>query len=217
MSILAQNMETIRRELRCTQSAMSSILKVGFRTYVRYEAGERDAPVAVLVKMARLGNISLETLLTQKIEHLSILPMDTETLNLMPPEIKSINFQTGQISFKKLAKEGLLALDDEERKAISAFRRMPEHLQSAFIKDLEKNYKATGSSLKARKTAPARPAPVPVTPTESNAQEAGSKVPSKAPKKKGKPGRKKLDKKALKEKIDRLKMITKTVPKITVR
>ena len=97
MSILAQNMKTIRRELRCTQSAMSDILKVGFRTYVRYEAGERDAPVAVLVKMARLGNMSLENLLTRKIDQLSILSMDTETLNLTPPEVKSVNFQTGSI------------------------------------------------------------------------------------------------------------------------
>ena len=38
MSILAQNMKIIQRDLKCTQSAMSEILKVGFRTYVRYEA-----------------------------------------------------------------------------------------------------------------------------------------------------------------------------------
>ena len=60
MSILAKNMKMIRRELKCTQSALAEILKVGFRTYVRYEAGERDAPISILVKMSRLGNISLE-------------------------------------------------------------------------------------------------------------------------------------------------------------
>lgn len=214
MSILAQNMKTIRRELRCTQSAMSAILKVGFRTYVRYEAGERDAPVAVLVKMARLGNISLETLLTQKIENLSILPMDTDTLNLTPPDVKSVNFQTGQISFKKLTREGLLAVDEEEKKALSAYRRMPENLQMAFLKDLEKNYKATGSGLKARKAPSFKPAVLTPLPNEEPKAKAAA---SKAPKKKGKPGRKKLDKKALKEKIDRLKIITKSAPKITVR
>ena len=42
MSILAKNLKTIREELDCTQSTMSGILKVGFRTFVRYEAGERD-------------------------------------------------------------------------------------------------------------------------------------------------------------------------------
>jgi len=96
MSILAQNMKIIRRELRCTQSAMSDILKVGFRTYVRYEAGERDAPVAVLVKMARLGNISLEHLLTQKIDSLAILPM-----NRSPTKNNCSKITTTQILMKK--------------------------------------------------------------------------------------------------------------------
>jgi len=216
MSILAQNMKIIRRELKCTQSAMSDILKVGFRTYVRYEAGERDAPVAVLVKMARLGNISLEHLLTQKIDSLAILPMDTETLNLAPPEIKSVNFQTGHILFKKLTKEGILALDEAEKKAISAYRRMPQNLKATFLTDLEKNYKVTGVGLKARRPAPAKPASL-VVALPSERKPVAKKETSKGVKKKGKPGRKKLDKKALKEKIDRLKMITKSVPKITVR
>ena len=216
MSILAQNMKIIRRELRCTQSAMSDILKVGFRTYVRYEAGERDAPVAVLVKMARLGNISLEHLLTQKIDSLAILPMDTDTLNLAPPEIKSVNFQTGHISFKKLSKEGMLALDETEKKAISAYRRMPQTLKSTFLKDLEKNYKVSGEGLKARRLAPVKSAGSTVArPPET--KPVAKKESVKGVKKKGKPGRKKLDKKALKEKIDRLKTITKSVPKITVR
>lgn len=216
MSILAQNMKIIRRELKCTQSAMSDILKVGFRTYVRYEAGERDAPAAVLVKMARLGNISLDHLLTRKIESLSILPMDTDTLNLTPPEIKSVNFQTGHISFKKLAKEGMLALDEAEKNAVSAYRRMPQSLKTAFLKDLEKNYKATGTGLKARRLSSSkRVNPALALTVES--KPVSKKVSVKGVKKKGKPGRKKLDKKALKEKIDRLKTITKSAPKITVR
>ena len=74
MSVLAKNVRLIRRELRCTQSAMSEILKIGFRTYVRYEAGERDAPVSVLIKLARLGNIPLEQLLTQVISNHDISP-----------------------------------------------------------------------------------------------------------------------------------------------
>ena len=74
MSILAKNVRLIRKELRCTQSAMAEILKIGFRTYVRYEAGERDAPVSVLIKLAHLGNISLEQLLTQVISNHDISP-----------------------------------------------------------------------------------------------------------------------------------------------
>ncbi len=40
--------------------ALSEALEIGFRTYVRYEAGERNAPV--MVKLAKLGNVSLDRL-----------------------------------------------------------------------------------------------------------------------------------------------------------
>ena len=68
MSILAKNLKTVRKELGCTQSVMSEILKVGFRTFVRYEGGTRDAPVSVLITIALLANISLEQLLTSEVD-----------------------------------------------------------------------------------------------------------------------------------------------------
>ena len=40
------------------------LIDVGFRTYVRYEVGERDASMNVLIKMAKLGNIPLDQLLS---------------------------------------------------------------------------------------------------------------------------------------------------------
>jgi len=40
------------------------LIDVGFRTYVRYEVGERHAPVNVVIKMAKLENISLDQLLS---------------------------------------------------------------------------------------------------------------------------------------------------------
>ena len=40
------------------------LIDVGFRTYVRYEVGERHAPLNVLIKMAKLENISLDQLLS---------------------------------------------------------------------------------------------------------------------------------------------------------
>ena len=99
MSVLAKNLKTVRKELGCTQSVMSEILRVGFRTFVRYEAGERDAPVSVLVKIARLGNISLEQLLTTTIKPNDIAPLDKinkgETIR-----VQSIDFKVGQVTFK---------------------------------------------------------------------------------------------------------------------
>jgi len=39
MTILSENLRTIRKHLNCTQMAISEVLDIGFRTYVRYEAG----------------------------------------------------------------------------------------------------------------------------------------------------------------------------------
>ena len=66
MTVLSENLKIIRKKLDCTQNALSEVLEIGFRTYVRYEAGERDAPVSVLVKLARLASVSLDRLLTTK-------------------------------------------------------------------------------------------------------------------------------------------------------
>ena len=68
MSALSQNMKLIRKRLNCTQTAFSQILGIGFRTYVRYESGERDVPAVVLGKLANLGNVSLDRLLTTRLD-----------------------------------------------------------------------------------------------------------------------------------------------------
>ena len=47
-----------------TNQPHARLIGVGFRNYVRYEVGERDAPVNVLIKMAKLENISLDQLLS---------------------------------------------------------------------------------------------------------------------------------------------------------
>lgn len=217
MSILAKNMKMIRKELKCTQSALAEILKVGFRTYVRYEAGERDAPISILVKMARLGNISLEQLLTEEISNFHVTPVHVQTLSLPVPEVKSVDFRTGHISFKKPAKECLLALEKSEKKILSVYRKLSAALQADYLKSFEKNYKASGK--------PAKPGrAIPINFAELHSYQAPSKLPVKAgpsksvkAKKKGRPGRKRLNKKVLREQIDQLKTITKSLPKITVR
>ena len=75
MTVLSDNLKTIRKKLNYTQVALSEILGFGFRSYVRYEAGERDAPISVLVKLARFGKVSLDRFLTKKIlENLLVIP-----------------------------------------------------------------------------------------------------------------------------------------------
>ena len=213
MSILARNIKIIRRELRCTQSAMSSILKVGFRTYVRYEAGERDAPVSVLVKISNLGNLSLESLLTREIKPYNVMPFQASGNGDSGSEVKACNFRGGQISFRKPARERLLTIDDSEKKLIAIFRKMAPDQQSEYLSSMEDvSGRGNLKAQKKAKTSLPKKSAVKTRKTSATAETKAGKV-----KRKGKPGRKKLDKKALKEKIDKLKMITRSISKITVR
>ncbi|PIQ95603.1 MAG: hypothetical protein COV67_14050 [Nitrospinae bacterium CG11_big_fil_rev_8_21_14_0_20_56_8] len=216
MSILAKNLKIIRRELRCTQSVMSDVLKVGFRTYVRYEAGERDAPVSVLVKMAKLGNISLENLLTKEINRYDVLPARENLIETPRSVVGSVNFRAGQIVFKKPSKQELLATDEAERKLLALFRKMSPELKKVCLDSAEDSMKGGKSS---------RP-PLRGKAASARAKGASGRSPSKSVarsrpsvknRKKARPGRKKLDKKVYKEKIDKLKMITRSISKITVR
>lgn len=212
MSVLAKNLKIIRKELRCTQSVMSNILKVGFRTYVRYEAGERDAPVAVLVKMAKLGNISLEQLLTTEVARHHLSPVQTIPQGGRPQEAKAVNFRKGQIALKNPAQQELLTINAAEKKLLTIFRKMGAPLQDICIKDIEETIKGRPGYARGilRRGGRGRK------PKSANAS-AGVGSALMVPKKKGRPGRKKVDKKLLKEKIDKLKMITGTINKITVR
>jgi transcriptional regulator with XRE-family HTH domain len=149
MSILAKNLKTIRKELRCTQSMMSEILQVGFRTYVRYEAGERDAPVSVLVKIAKLGNLSLEQLLTVAVGKSFISPVKTLTKSSVPPEVRMAHFGTGQINFKNPAKQELLTINNSERKLLSIFRKMDAGLQKECLGSIGKSMNKTAKKPKA--------------------------------------------------------------------
>lgn len=215
MSILARNIKIIRKELRCTQSAMSSILKVGFRTYVRYEAGERDAPVSALVKISNLGNLSLESLLTREIKPYNVMPFQASGDGDSGSEVKECNFKGGQISFRKPARERLLTIDDSEKKLIAIFRKMTPDRQNEYLSGMEDASVSSREKLKAPKKAKTSSPRKSAGKTRKTSATAAPKAPKA--KRKGKPGRKKLDKKALKDKIDKLKMITRSISKITVR
>ena len=213
MSILAKNLKAIRKELGCTQSVMAEILKVGFRTFVRYEAGERDAPVSVLVKIARLGNISLEQLLTTGIEPHDIAPLEKINKRSNPAQIQSIDFKVGHVTFKDPVQQEMLTVDDAEKRILTLFRKMPPGLKKDCMDSMSQIVE-TGKVLSRltenagkgrtwkRKIAQKVKIQIKITPK---------------PKTKRKPGRKKLDKKALQEKIDKLKMVTGAINKITVR
>ena len=132
-------MKTIRKSLSCTQMAIARVLDIGFRTYVRYEAGERDAPVAVLVKFARLGNLSLDRLLTTKLE-----PADLEMPDLDPPvgklssvEVIGGSIKEGRLVFKGVSGDYYVTATTDEKKLLNHFRKMPKKSQDKCLVDME--------------------------------------------------------------------------------
>jgi len=151
MTTLSENMKTIRKSLNCTQMAIAKVLDIGFRTYVRYEAGERDAPVAVLVKFARLGTISLDRLLTTKLE-LS----DLEMPDLDPPvgRLNQVNVISGSLREGRLVFKGIRGDYYVAMKLLNHFRKMNPKSQDKCLLDMEwslKKNKGRASTVTGRK------------------------------------------------------------------
>ena len=213
MSILAKNLKTIREELDCTQSMMAGILKVGFRTFVRYEAGERDAPVSVLIKVARLANISLEKLLTTSIKPIDIAPLEKISRGSNPAQIESLDFRTGYVTFKDPNCQEIITVDDVEKRILTLFRKMPSGLKKDCIDSLEQivvsGRVAASLSEKAGIRRKAN--------RKLSSKDRVETEPSQKSKTTRKLIRKERDKKVLQEKIDKLKLVTQTINKITVR
>ena len=119
--------------------ALSEVLDIGFRTYVRYEAGERDAPVSVMVKLAKLGNVSLDRLLTTK-----ILPEDLDTPDqakpkstIHNPEVIGGGIEEGRLMLKGLLNDNLVTTSKDEQKLLTLFRKANHASRKKFLLDLE--------------------------------------------------------------------------------
>jgi transcriptional regulator with XRE-family HTH domain len=213
MLILAKNLKVIRKELGCTQSIMSEILKVGFRTFVRYEAGARDVPVSVLVMIARLGNISLEQLLSSEVDKNDIAPIQKVNKILSSTEVSMVNFKEGSVIFNNPSRKEFITLDGDERKILTLFRKMGSHLQKDCLTSLGQIAESVKSTSKLLdKASEERRA-------KKEKEEGFKQSPetsSRQLKVKRKPGRKNLDKKALQEKRDKLKMQNWIINKIKV-
>ena len=139
MTILAQNLKTIRKNLGCTQMTLSEILDIGFRTYVRYEAGERDAPIALMIKLAKLGNISLDRLLTTQVdaEDLQIPDVDKTPKTQKKMEVIGGSLDEGRLMFKGLKNDFLISTNNGEKKLLTQFRKMDKGKRDKYLVDME--------------------------------------------------------------------------------
>jgi transcriptional regulator with XRE-family HTH domain len=148
MTILSENLKTLRKKLNCTQMALSEALEIGFRTYVRYEAGERDAPISVMIKLAKLGNVSLDRVLTTK-----ILLEDLDTPDRVKPqstihnaEVIGGGIEEGRLMLKGFLNDNLVTTNKDEQKLLTLFRSANHPSRNKFLLDLEWVFNNTSRS-----------------------------------------------------------------------
>ncbi len=151
-----------------------------------------------------MGNVSLERLLTSEIGSYDISPVPAISKGCFPPETKVVNFRKGEIEFNKAARQELMTMDPSERRMLTLFRKMDRDLQKVCLENIQETVNGDGSAPSRRVLGP-------------RAMRKEPELPSDTAKEKGPPGRKKVDKKLLKEKIDRLKIITRSASKVTIR
>ena len=122
-----------------------------------------------------------------------------------------VNFRNGEVVFKKPERQELMTIDSSEKRLLIFFRKMDVGLKKVCVRNIQYTVKSGGPSLHIRSL------------EMENAEERKGLSTFEVPeiksltKKRGRPGRKRLDKKLLKEKIDRLKMISKSISRITVK
>ena len=139
MTVLAENLKTIRKKLDCTQTTISKVLDIGLRTYIRYEVGERDAPASVLVKLARLGNISLDRLLTTTLTLEGLKIPDTEIIPTNPKKLEVIGggFEEGRVIFTGLKNDHLITTNGLEKKLLTVYRKLNHFDKEKCLVDAE--------------------------------------------------------------------------------
>lgn len=139
MIVLAENMRTIRKSLKCTQMALAQVLDIGFRTYVRYESGERDAPVSVLIKLSRLGHISLDRLLTTQISLEELKQPDGELPPLKADEIEIVggSLSEGRLMFKGIKEDFYITASQGEKKLLTQYRKLTPRSKEKCLKEIQ--------------------------------------------------------------------------------
>ncbi len=67
---LSQNLGTLRRQANLTQEQISRHLHIQRQTYCNYELGLRTPPIEIVVALADLFHVSLDTLVRKEITEL---------------------------------------------------------------------------------------------------------------------------------------------------
>ena len=140
MTILSKNIKTIRKHLGYTQIVMAEILNIGFRTFVRYEAGERDAPISTLVQIAQLGKLSLDRFITTELtkDDFNISDLDRAPTKLKKLEVIGGGLEEGRLMFKGFKKDFIVCFSAKEKNLLSQFRSLGRSGKDRTLKAMEK-------------------------------------------------------------------------------
>ena len=139
LTVLAQNLKIIRKSLSCSQVAISEVLNIGFRSYVRYEAGERDAPVYLLIRIAKLGNLSLDRLMTTPLTLEELKTPDSDKIPTTPQQMKVIggSIMDGRVMFRGLISDHLVTTNKTEKKLLTYYRQLNRREREKCVIDAE--------------------------------------------------------------------------------
>ncbi len=139
MTILSQNLKAIRKNLGNTQMVLANELGIGFRTYVRYEAGERDAPISIMIHLAKLGNMSLDRLLTTEVKKQDLEITDVASTPKTSQKMEAIggSLDEGRLVFKGLKNDFLVSSNGEEKKLLTKFRKLDKAKRDRCLSDME--------------------------------------------------------------------------------
>ena len=142
LTVLAQNLKIIRKSLGCSQVAISEVLNIGFRSYVRYEAGERDAPVYLLIRIAKLGNLSLDRLMTTPLTLEELKTPDSDKIPTTPQQMEIIggSLIEGRVMFRGLRSDHLVTTNKMEKKLLTYYRKLNRIEREKCLIDAEWNF-----------------------------------------------------------------------------
>tara|TARA_B100000686_G_C16694471_1_gene919653 strand:+ start:405 stop:959 length:555 start_codon:yes stop_codon:yes gene_type:complete len=146
MTILSENLRVIREGLNYTQMSLAEALGVGFRTYVRYEAGQKDAPVAILFQISRLSRLSLDRILTTRINGKDLQAPDLKITPASSTKLSVIggSLGEGRLVFKGIQNSFLVSTDENEKKLLTLYRKMDTLTRKKCLMDFEWLLKSAG-------------------------------------------------------------------------
>jgi transcriptional regulator with XRE-family HTH domain len=128
MSQISENLKVVRKHLDLTQLEFSKILEIGFRTYVRYEIGERETPIPVLVKISKLNKISLDELI--------LSPLVINDFRGFSQKSFSEKNKKSQTPFP-IENEPLVTSKKDEINLLNLFRGMNLQTQKKYLVEME--------------------------------------------------------------------------------